>query len=672
MTDEENAAPAPETPSAAFTGSGTFLVKERYEIKFDTPLPGFNTNGAVAYDVKDKTNPQRELFALIAGNDYSPRLSYLPYLKSIDHPNILKLVEFGVVDSPADKTQNMALIYRKPQGGKASDFASAEASTPLNAEKFKSLLLSLVSACETLRGYNITHRAIRLDNIFYKDSTQTEFVLGDCLASFPALHQPDAYETIESLICLPQGRGNGSNADDMYACGVAMLNYVLQSAPAAGISTPELIRLKLKKGSFAALTEGAKVNSQYTAPLKALLNDNTDSRWNYLKVYNYFEGKPITANGAEVAERSMRALTINNEKIYSSKAAAIAFYNNPDEAVSLAKNGKLLEWIKNGLENEKLYMRIEKLINQEAQNNYRNLVAQICTLLDYNMPLKVKDFYVFPGGLPKAVFYFMKTGRDLSEFYNFLCSDLIRLWYQEQPSLRAPSNSNEFRAFITRKDYGYGIDRIMYDFDDDLPCVSPLLNGAFVNSVSRVLRALDQNYNKLKNSLPFDHNIIAYLRCKMGKKIDGILIDLNSRQEALQNSAIIRLYANIQNKNGPVQLPNLSQWLVGISMPVIKTFHNLKYRKYLEKELGKTAKSGKIMDIYEILENEEAKQKDRADYSVALKEINTLQNERNRIITGGPKLDEESRVLGIRVASLLAVFTMVASFVFNLIFWSLK
>ena len=85
--------------------------------------------------------------------------------------------------------------------------------------------------------------------------------------------------------------------------------------------------------------------------------------------------------------------------------------------------------------------------------------------------------------------------------------------------MRAPANASEFKAYISRKDMGYGIDRIMYDFDEDLPCISPLLGDEFVNSAPRILRALDHTYATGKvTSMPHDKNIMAYLRCKMGKK----------------------------------------------------------------------------------------------------------------------------------------------------------
>ena len=158
----------------------------------------------------------------------------------------------------------------------------------------------------------------------------------------------------------------------------------------------------------------------------------------------------------------------------------------------------------------------------------------------------------------------------------------------------------------------------------------------------------------------------------MGKKIDGILTDLNANQDLLQAASIMRLYANIQNKSGPVQLFNLTQWLMKTAQPIIQGYHNLKYRKFLERELVKISKTGKIIGLYEILDNDEAKRKDREEYSEALKKINILTAERNRILSGNDKVDEESKDLAIKFGSILAVLTMLSSFIFSTIYWALK
>ncbi|MBE6452469.1 MAG: hypothetical protein E7012_03150 [Alphaproteobacteria bacterium] len=647
-----------------------FVVKERFEINYNNPMPEYDTNGAKAYQVKDKINPQRELFALICDNNFPPRLSVLPYLKAIDHPNLMKLVDYSVVDYLPSSTMNMALIYSRPLGEKVSE---AKQDGKINSEKIKSLLNSMVSAIEALKAYNISHRAIRLDNIFYKDSECSEIVFGDCAASFPAMYQPDEYETIESLLCVPQGRGNGSSSDDLYAVAVVLLELMFNHPIRLGITTSELLQSKLRKSSLTTLIGNDKVSSQFAPILKGMLEDNADTRWKAATIYNHLEGKSNNFSNSDGVERSMRAISIAGEKYYTAKSASLALLENPNDALVLIKNGKLQDWIKNGLENEKLFNKIEKIIqaNKENENN-KLLVSQVCIYLDYSLPIKCGDYFIFPDGISKTIYHYTKTHQPLDSLMQVLSGDLVRLWYQEQPYLHAPANSSEFKGSLSRNSYGYGIERIMYDFDEDLPCTSELIGGEFVNTPSKLLRALDNNYNTYKDKSPFDKNIIAYLRCKMGKKIDGIITDINANQDAMRISAVIRLYASIQNKSGPVQLFNLTKWLMKTSKPIISNYHNQKYRKFLEREVVKISKNGKIIDLYEILENEEAKNKDRKEYSEALKKLNLLMAERSRIVSGDAKLDAEAKELAIKFGSILAILSMLSSFVFSVIYWVLK
>lgn len=105
---------------------------------------------------------------------------------------------------------------------------------------------------------------------------------------------------------------------------------------------------------------------------------------------------------------------------------------------------------------------------------------------------------------------------------------------------------------------------------------------------------------------------------------------------------------------------------------MIQSYHNIKYQKYLEKELLKVSKSGKIMDLVEILENDEARTRDHNDFTEALKTVNFLVAEKNKILSGDSKIDEEARELAMRFSSILSVLTMLSTFIFSLIYWMMK
>ncbi len=656
------------TADAVESVNNVFLLKERFEINFKEPLPELDTNGATAYAVKDHITPQRNLFALVCSNETSPRLSYLAYLKSIDAPNILKLVEYGIIKKD-NKEECMTLIYNMPTGPRADDFEKSDEN--INPQTFEKLALSLLSGCEVLKTFGLTHRAIRTNNIFYKDTTKKELVLGDCLASFPSFYQPIHYETVENMLCDPQSRGNGTFEQDLYACGVALLEIITKKSFNSEATVAEQVKQKLKNTSYNYLLSGEKINSQIAVVLRSLIDDIPENRCSSSQLYNFYEGKTTSLLTNDTAEKSNRSLVINGEKCYTQKAAAINMLLYPDFGIEVIQSGKLLEWIKVGLENEKLYNKLDKMISSEKNSNKNLLLYKICIALDYTLPLKTSDGFLFPTGLAKCIFYNKRKSISLTYLQSLISSDIIKVWYQEQPYLRAPSNAGEFKLYISRNDMGYGFDRIMYDFDEDLPCISPLLSNSFVNNLSRLLKALN-NYKGDYQVMPFDKNIIAFLRCKMGKKIDGIITDVNANQDALKASGILRLYANIQSKHGPAQLTNLTQWLIVVSKAIISTYHNIKYQKYLEQELFKISKNGKIMEIIEILENEEARDKDKSDFSDALKMANFLLTEKAKILSGDSKIENEARDLALRFSSILAVLTMLSAFVFTLIYWTIS
>ena len=670
---EQTSAPSTPPPVAGSTSAGSFLIKERFEVLFDSPLPQHNANDALAYKVSDRINPKRELFALVCSNETSPRLSLIPYLKSIDNSHIMKLVDYGIAVCPPHNTQQMALIYQLPGGPRITGFDKVP-DLRKNPEKFKQIFFSLISALECLKSYSLTHRAIRLDNMYFKDETCSEIMLGDCLAAFPAFHQPPAYETIESLMSDREGRSDGHDSQDIYAAGVAVLSMLYRKDLLKDLSAPEVLRLKLKRSSYSVLTAEDKMPNPYVNLFKGILLDHSDERWTYTQIYNFLDGKPNSFGISGNSETPKKSLTVGGEKFYTPTGVALALQNNPQEAMELINNGKLLEWVRSGIEDEKLYSKLEKFFKQGTGGTLPQIiVCKTCILLNPAAPIRYDGVAAFPDGMAKAVFYALKNRGNLKPFIDIFSNDLIKTWYMEQTNARSPVNAAEFKIYINRQDYGYGIERIIYDIDADLPCSSPLFGDEFVISVPQILKALDNTYaEKVVTTAPFDKIIIAYLRCKLGKKIDNILTEINSSKTTTQISGILHLYSDIQKKLGPAQLPHLAQWLINYSIPLIKSYHNVKYQKYLEHEIVRYAKDGRLMDVYGILENEEAHNNDLRQYVLAVKETNGLIALKTRLLNDSGKIEEETRETALRIGTIIAILVMTFSLIINLINWIVK
>ncbi len=652
------------TEDAALTKMQVKL-KERYIIDFDEPISGLDVNGGKAYKVNDRIDKDKLLFALICSHETCPRHSILPYIKSVKAAGLLNLIEYGTVTNPSTKENSMALIYRRPLGGKVID----DMTMPFrdDAAKIQTLMSTLLSALADLRSYGITHRSIRLENLYYLDEDKEIVVLGDCAACFPAYYQPAVYETIDSLMANKESRGSGSDKNDIYALAVLALFLYLGKESGVDLSAPEILNFKMKKGSYAALTGDNKIPSTFGNILRNMLVDTPAYRWNLPTAREILDNKNAKISYNAVQETSKKAFVMGGEKYYTLRDVSFAMQENPKDAFELYNGGKLTEWLKNSAENEDLAHAIDKAVKSTVDNtpNHELSIAKICMYLTPYFPIKIGKVSLFPDALSKSLFYAYTHHSDLND-YSRLCNyDLLRLWYTVQEDTRSPNTINDVRGYAASPAIGYGLERIMYEFDDDIPCISKLVANDYVSSPTRILRILDQNYNNTQEK-PYDNNLIAYLRSKMGKKIDGIIIDLNSKIPALEASAILRLYTTMQNKFGPQELPKLSQWLSVFSMSLIKSYHNVKYQKFLEKELLKVNKSGKLHEVQELLENEEARKKDNTEYNIARKTATKLLAEKNMLIGSDNKWEEAAREMAIKGACLLAVIIMIISFVINL------
>ena len=106
------------------------------------------------------------------------------------------------------------------------------------------------------------------------------------------------------------GRGNGSDKNDIYAVGALMLQFYLGHGLLEELTETEMLRLKLKKGSYQTLLDADKTSAYYASIFRGLLNDIEDNRWTYTHNYSFVEGKQVNISLSSV-ERPIKALTVN-------------------------------------------------------------------------------------------------------------------------------------------------------------------------------------------------------------------------------------------------------------------------------------------------------------------------------------------------------------------------
>jgi len=115
-------------------------------------------------------------------------------------------------------------------------------------------------------------------------------ILGDCVTTPPAVMQPIIYETGESAMTSPLGRGAGSSRDDFCAHGVTILVLATGKLPLIGVKDADVINAKLSRGSYAALMDAARPPCGLRELWRGLLSDNSDERWDMEQLEQWLAG----------------------------------------------------------------------------------------------------------------------------------------------------------------------------------------------------------------------------------------------------------------------------------------------------------------------------------------------------------------------------------------------
>ncbi|NQV55475.1 MAG: hypothetical protein HQ503_06420 [Rhodospirillales bacterium] len=229
------------------------LLNDRYEIFPSKPLPELDSPSASAFEAQDKQQEHGAIFALICLPDIPVRLNEIEQVSGETIAGIIKLLSAGSEEWPILGRWCQILIYERPLGGRVFTALENEPADFKKIDIVRAVSNQVISSILNLTMQGISHRAIRADNIFYKNDSRTEIILGDYLSAPAGFDQPLAYETIERGMALEGGRGMGNSSDDLYAFGVTLAFIVQPVSPIMGKTREQMIMSKIIHTSYQAL-----------------------------------------------------------------------------------------------------------------------------------------------------------------------------------------------------------------------------------------------------------------------------------------------------------------------------------------------------------------------------------------------------------------------------------
>jgi hypothetical protein len=657
------------------------VLRDRYTVRSNQPLPEFATPNAEAFVAEDKRDPNRNLFALICRPDLQPRVNIMRALKGATTMGFVPLVDWGTMLWPPLGRQCMTVIYERPVGKKLMANLRADFKRIDEYEINRRVIEPMVAAIKELTARGITHRAIRPTNMWYMDEGGERISLGDCVTTPPAFDQPVAFESVESGMANPVARGSGTFSDDLYSLGVTVVFLLMGRNPVAHLDEDQLLKQKIQQGSYNTLVGDERLPLPLIELLRGLLCDDPDQRWDIESLDLWLSGRRLSPLQSRLERRAARGFPFNGREYGNCRELAQAMAKNWELAIPPVLEGKLELWLRRAVEDAERAQVIAEQVRMalNSGNDKRAgidlMLCKVLIILDPTAPIRYKGFNAMPDGFGSALAAVMAQKGDSRLMAEIILRGVPSLWFEARKSY-LPDNSlmegnfRELKGYLTQTGMGFGLERCLYEMNDSLPCQSPLLGEEYVVELKEMLPALNAAAGKRSDAKtwPVDRHVAAFMGARARSDIDRNLVQLTDPEPSKALMAMLNLFAVFQYRLGPESLPTLAAWVGGLVGPVVGAFHSREKRKELEKEIPKIIRRGSIVELYNLLDNEEAHSKDKhefawaqAQYHAADEEVKRIQTESEDRGTEAVRIGQQTAaVLGILIALITTTFVVIA------------
>jgi hypothetical protein len=655
---------AGETPMA--TGR-TVLVRDRYEIDSGKPLPDFDSPPALAYACVSKRDTKRDLVALICDPKVPPRLDIVGVMRRIDHRNIMRAVDWEIVDWPPEGRRCPAIILERPMGKKVMSSLDVEI-PPMQEERVSRYFIEPVTqVLREMHGMGTYHRMIRPDNLYWMRDEGGEMVIGECFTSPPGITNPLVYETLECTLSSVAGRGEGSSENDMYAVGVTILALLTGKTPLQGRPDEEIQRLKLAQGSYAALVQNNRISLTMMEPLRGLLNDDPAERWTIEELMLWLNGRRLSPKQQVMPTKGSRALTVGGRDYTTAREIAYAMHRNWDQAVALIQTGALDTWLRRSLGEDD---RVEAVnLAKAGGDNTDKLVARVLIALDPEGPIRLRAFSSTLDGMAPLIGAFADDVEARKLFGSVIGMSLFSFWMEQQRRLdtehvRHMTRLEKIKALMNQTGFGMGMERVVYELNASLPCLSPRFERDYVPFIDHVLPALNRiAASPEPPTILVDRHMAAFVSTHFKRAIGPELRDIDRAPDEREGrQAQVQMLSTLQeNLHRNVPFPELCEHLATTLDPVVERFHSRDRRERVVARIKKAAKSGRIQDILDVVEDNQEITEDTNEFNGATREHARATGELlllMRDIKNKPALAEE---IGGQLSGAIALLGCVAT-----------
>jgi eukaryotic-like serine/threonine-protein kinase len=543
------------------------------------------------------------------------------------------------------------------------------------AELLECVLRPAAHVLDHLQARGMTHRGIRLDNVFQSAPGQP-VVLGTSWTAPPAMAQPALFEPPYSAMCLPAGRGDGSIADDVYALGVLLLCLALGRAPLAQIDDAAIIGRKLQLGTYAALAGDERLPPIVGDLVRGMLAEDPEHRPTPTLLLD-----PAAARGRRVAarppRRAQRPIALAGGEVWDARSLAYALAVEPDQGLNALRSNAVEHWLRRGLGDGQLAARVEELVRHRSLEmapadgtGEAELVMRVIALLDPMAPLCWRGVSLWPDGIGTALAAAQGNDPDVvSRLEEVIVGEEAGNWASSRPDrcdfavLRVEARQQH--SWLQQRGQGGGIPRLAYLLNPLMPCASPLMGARWVARLADLLPALEETAGRVDRQQiePIDTHVAAFISARLERRMDKELSAQTGGAVGAACLAQLRVLAQLQSRLHSTPLPAVAAWLGARAGPVLATWRNRERRADVEERLKALTQSGYLAPMLQALEDPVGRNADANEAREAAQQLARIDAELAQIAGGARGRAASAARLGQEIAAgfgLTALATVLA------------
>jgi len=606
---------------------GGIMLGGRIEILPSMPLPELNSVGGPAYAARLRTDAAFNLCAIICQSGMPPRLDAIGVARTVDNPGVMRLIEGGII-SWVDGTSVYALIYQRPTAPRMT--ASIDETHPVLSEDSVSqhFVAPMIHSLIALSNAGLVHNAIRPTNIFWRIGNASPPQIGECLSAPAGLGQPVLFEPIERALAMPLARGQGFHADDCYAFGMCLALLVLGHNPFAGMDDAAIIDLKMQRGTFAAMIGSNRLSSTHIEILRGLLADDPKQRWTATHLEQWLSGRRLTPKSSDAGKRASRHFDFMGREYWQMAPLACALAAHVGEAAKIIENDSLNKWLRRSLGDEErandAQAVVENLKQSGKSGHYEDqLVARTCIVMDQTAPIRYRGIATMPAGIASLLAEAATTATNIPVLSEIIASQLVGLWVEMQKDINPEQvalvqSFDRMKGLIEKNILGGGVERVTYELNPGIPCLSALLRGHYVTSPKMLLPALERvagSGNRPRD--PIDRHIAAFLAVR-DKRGESVFTPIAAPEGSVKRGiGLLTLFSELQYRHGPESLPQLAAWLSPVVEPALRRFLSKALRDNLQKLVKEAVAAGDLGAMLRLIDDPRRIERDRQEFLAA-------------------------------------------------------